>query len=212
MVRGQGSLLLETALHVTLEQLAGATGSLPVPHHSFLPTSQPPLYWKQLAEVYGESFITSWGHRMWTSFCSLVWSLFQVIQVSTPGFCRCAELFPSTCSPSTSCLPRCVSPLIRNISSPLLLALPPRCIFHSSECLNSIIAFVFHRPYFCCGPGGCVASPPEPVAPECGPAVGSLLSVFGPATALCLEQIINPRVQHAHLLPHLLLTSHHLGG
>ncbi|CAG03293.1 unnamed protein product, partial [Tetraodon nigroviridis] len=54
LVRGQGSLLLETALHVTLEQLAGATGLLPVPHHSFLPTSQPQLYWKQLAEVYGD--------------------------------------------------------------------------------------------------------------------------------------------------------------
>lgn len=55
LVRGQGSLLLETSLQVTLEQLAGATGLLPLPHHSFLPTSQPHSYWKQLAEVYGES-------------------------------------------------------------------------------------------------------------------------------------------------------------
>lgn len=56
LVRGQGSLLLETALQVTLEQLAGVTGSLPVPHQSFLPTSQPQPYWDQLADVYGESW------------------------------------------------------------------------------------------------------------------------------------------------------------
>lgn len=73
----------------------------------------------------------------------MVLFFFQVIQVSTPGFCRCAELFPSTCSPSTSCLPLCVSPLIRNISSPLLLALPLRYIFNSQECLtpSSILFF-----------------------------------------------------------------------
>uniref|UniRef100_A0A7N8X764 Huntingtin n=1 Tax=Mastacembelus armatus TaxID=205130 RepID=A0A7N8X764_9TELE len=53
LARGQGSLLLETALQVTLEQLAGVTGSLPVPHQSFLPPSQPQPYWEQLAEVYG---------------------------------------------------------------------------------------------------------------------------------------------------------------
>lgn len=56
LVRGQGSLLLETALQVTLEQLAGVTGSLPVPHQSFLPTSQPQPYWNQLADVFGESW------------------------------------------------------------------------------------------------------------------------------------------------------------
>uniref|UniRef100_A0A7N9ALF0 Huntingtin n=1 Tax=Mastacembelus armatus TaxID=205130 RepID=A0A7N9ALF0_9TELE len=56
LARGQGSLLLETALQVTLEQLAGVTGSLPVPHQSFLPPSQPQPYWEQLAEVYGKSF------------------------------------------------------------------------------------------------------------------------------------------------------------
>uniref|UniRef100_A0A7N8YPK4 Huntingtin n=1 Tax=Mastacembelus armatus TaxID=205130 RepID=A0A7N8YPK4_9TELE len=55
LARGQGSLLLETALQVTLEQLAGVTGSLPVPHQSFLPPSQPQPYWEQLAEVYGKS-------------------------------------------------------------------------------------------------------------------------------------------------------------
>ncbi|XP_026159243.1 huntingtin isoform X3 [Mastacembelus armatus] len=54
LARGQGSLLLETALQVTLEQLAGVTGSLPVPHQSFLPPSQPQPYWEQLAEVYDE--------------------------------------------------------------------------------------------------------------------------------------------------------------
>ncbi|KAI4832597.1 hypothetical protein KUCAC02_015559, partial [Chaenocephalus aceratus] len=52
--RGQGSLLLETALQVTLERLEGVTGSLPVPHQSFLPPAQPQPYWKQLAEVYDE--------------------------------------------------------------------------------------------------------------------------------------------------------------
>uniref|UniRef100_A0A8C3G730 Huntingtin n=1 Tax=Cyclopterus lumpus TaxID=8103 RepID=A0A8C3G730_CYCLU len=54
--RGQGSLLLETALQVTLERLAGVTGSLPVPHQSFLPPAQSQPYWNQLAAVYGESF------------------------------------------------------------------------------------------------------------------------------------------------------------
>ncbi|KAJ4922104.1 hypothetical protein JOQ06_027928 [Pogonophryne albipinna] len=52
--RGQGSLLLETALQVTLERLEGVTGSLPVPHQSFLPPAQPQPYWKQLADVYDE--------------------------------------------------------------------------------------------------------------------------------------------------------------
>ncbi|XP_071359997.1 huntingtin isoform X1 [Trachinotus anak] len=54
LARGQGSLLLETALQVTLEQLAGVTGSLPAPHQSFLPPSQPQPYWNQLADVYDE--------------------------------------------------------------------------------------------------------------------------------------------------------------
>uniref|UniRef100_A0A4W6F5F5 Huntingtin n=1 Tax=Lates calcarifer TaxID=8187 RepID=A0A4W6F5F5_LATCA len=54
LARGQGSLLLETALQVTLEQLAGVTGSLPAPHQSFLPPSQPQPYWDQLADVYDE--------------------------------------------------------------------------------------------------------------------------------------------------------------
>uniref|UniRef100_A0AAQ5Z840 Huntingtin n=1 Tax=Amphiprion ocellaris TaxID=80972 RepID=A0AAQ5Z840_AMPOC len=56
LARGQGSLLLETALQVTLEQLAGVTGSLPAPHQSFLPPPQPQPYWDQLGDVYGESF------------------------------------------------------------------------------------------------------------------------------------------------------------
>lgn len=55
LARGQGSLLLETALQVTLEQLAGVTGSLPAPHQSFLPPSQPQPYWDQLGDVYGET-------------------------------------------------------------------------------------------------------------------------------------------------------------
>ncbi|XP_013766969.1 huntingtin [Pundamilia nyererei] len=54
LARGQGSLLLETALQVTLEQLAGVTGSLPAPHQSFLPPSQPQPYWDQLGDVYDE--------------------------------------------------------------------------------------------------------------------------------------------------------------
>ncbi|KAM4585009.1 huntingtin isoform 1-T1 [Odontesthes bonariensis] len=52
--RGQGSLLLETALQVTLEQLVGVTESLPVPHKSFLPPPQPQPYWNQLGDVYDE--------------------------------------------------------------------------------------------------------------------------------------------------------------
>ncbi|XP_069561003.1 huntingtin isoform X2 [Brachyistius frenatus] len=54
LARGQGSLLLETALQVTLEQLAGVTGSLPAPHQSFLPPPQPQPYWHQLGDVYDE--------------------------------------------------------------------------------------------------------------------------------------------------------------
>ncbi|XP_068584979.1 huntingtin isoform X2 [Cebidichthys violaceus] len=54
LARGQGSLLLETALQVTLERLAGVTGSLPVPHQSFLPPAQSQPYWTQLAAVYDE--------------------------------------------------------------------------------------------------------------------------------------------------------------
>uniref|UniRef100_A0AAQ5WX50 Huntingtin n=1 Tax=Amphiprion ocellaris TaxID=80972 RepID=A0AAQ5WX50_AMPOC len=50
LARGQGSLLLETALQVTLEQLAGVTGSLPAPHQSFLPPPQPQPYWDQLGD------------------------------------------------------------------------------------------------------------------------------------------------------------------
>lgn len=34
--------------------------------------------------------------------------------------------------------------------------------------------------------------------------MGSVLFVSGPAAALHLEQTLHPRVQHAHLLPHLL--------
>uniref|UniRef100_A0A668A422 Huntingtin n=1 Tax=Myripristis murdjan TaxID=586833 RepID=A0A668A422_9TELE len=54
LARGQGSLLLETALQVTLEQLAGVTRLLPVPHQSFLPPSQPQPHWEQLGDIYGE--------------------------------------------------------------------------------------------------------------------------------------------------------------
>uniref|UniRef100_A0A1A7XTR7 Huntingtin n=2 Tax=Iconisemion striatum TaxID=60296 RepID=A0A1A7XTR7_9TELE len=54
LARGQGSLLLETALQATLEQLAEVTGSLPVPHQSFLPPPEPQPYWNQLGGVYDE--------------------------------------------------------------------------------------------------------------------------------------------------------------
>ncbi|XP_029003090.1 huntingtin isoform X3 [Betta splendens] len=54
IARNQGSLLLETALQVTLEQIAGVTGSLPLPHQSFLPPAHPQPYWEQLADVYDE--------------------------------------------------------------------------------------------------------------------------------------------------------------
>ena len=57
LARGQGPLLLETALQVTLEQLAAVTGSLPAPHQSFLPPSQPQPYWVQLADVYGKKHL-----------------------------------------------------------------------------------------------------------------------------------------------------------
>ncbi|XP_028309494.1 huntingtin isoform X2 [Gouania willdenowi] len=52
LARGQGSLLLETSLQVTLEQLAEVTGSLPLPHQSFLPPSEPQLYWDKLGDLY----------------------------------------------------------------------------------------------------------------------------------------------------------------
>uniref|UniRef100_A0A672GB75 Huntingtin n=1 Tax=Salarias fasciatus TaxID=181472 RepID=A0A672GB75_SALFA len=50
LARGQGSLLLETALQVTLEQLEGVTGSLPAPHQSFLPPAQTEPYWDKLGD------------------------------------------------------------------------------------------------------------------------------------------------------------------
>ncbi|XP_029601152.1 huntingtin isoform X1 [Salmo trutta] len=58
LTRGQGSLLLETALAVTLDHLSGVTQLLPVPHHSFLPPAKPDPaepYWDKLAIVYGEA-------------------------------------------------------------------------------------------------------------------------------------------------------------
>ncbi|KAM8879267.1 huntingtin isoform 7-T7 [Spinachia spinachia] len=54
LARGQGALLLETALQVTLKRLAGVTGSLPLPHQSFLPPAQSQPYWNQLAALYDE--------------------------------------------------------------------------------------------------------------------------------------------------------------
>ncbi|XP_037546596.1 huntingtin, partial [Nematolebias whitei] len=51
--RGQGLLLVETAWQVTLEKLSEVTGSLPVPHQSFLPPPQPQPYWNQLDDVFG---------------------------------------------------------------------------------------------------------------------------------------------------------------
>lgn len=71
--------------------------------------------------------------------------------------------------------------------------------------------FYIHCPplYLSLGLGGSVASPPGPVAPECGPAVGSVLPVSGPAAILRLEQALHPGVHHTHLLPHLLPTPHH---
>lgn len=56
--------------------------------------------------------------------CSL--SVFQVSQVSTPGFCRSAGLCLSTCWVWASCLPHYTSPLTRNTSSPPSPALPLR--------------------------------------------------------------------------------------
>lgn len=67
MVRGQGLLLMETALQVTFEQMALVTGSLPVPHRSFLPTSQP--YSEQVAEVFGK-FIEKWPVAVYIAFTS----------------------------------------------------------------------------------------------------------------------------------------------
>lgn len=58
-------------------------------------------------------------------------------------------------------------------------------------------------------PGHCVAPAPQPAALECRPAVGHVLSVSGPAAALCLEQAVHPRVHHPDLLPHLLPTPHY---
>ncbi|XP_054599920.2 huntingtin isoform X3 [Nothobranchius furzeri] len=54
LTRGQGSLLLDTALQVTLEQLAEVTGSLPVPHQPFLPPPEPQPYWNHLGGVYDD--------------------------------------------------------------------------------------------------------------------------------------------------------------
>ncbi|XP_036790015.1 huntingtin isoform X4 [Oncorhynchus mykiss] len=58
LTRGQGSLLLETALAVMLDHLSRVTQLLPVPHRSFLPPAKPDPaepYWDNLAIVYGEA-------------------------------------------------------------------------------------------------------------------------------------------------------------
>lgn len=103
-----------------------------------------------------------------------------------------------------------------------------RCIFKTESWITEIFSFKkylcapyftftlttaynIHLPPLCVSlcPGGRVASPPGPLAPECGLTVGFVLPVSGPAAALCLEQTLHPRVHHPHLLPHLLPTPHY---
>uniref|UniRef100_A0AAY4AQL9 Huntingtin n=1 Tax=Denticeps clupeoides TaxID=299321 RepID=A0AAY4AQL9_9TELE len=56
--QGQGGILFNTALQVTMERLSIITQLLPTPHHPFLPPSDPgqgtEAYWDKLNEVYGE--------------------------------------------------------------------------------------------------------------------------------------------------------------
>ncbi|XP_053714041.1 huntingtin-like isoform X2 [Synchiropus splendidus] len=54
LARGQGPLLLETSLKVTLEQISGVLASLPEPHQSFLPPQEQQPYWEKLAQVYDQ--------------------------------------------------------------------------------------------------------------------------------------------------------------
>lgn len=77
------------------------------------------------------------------------------------------------------------------------------CTATEVKCLTQDFGFFiylfFNKYMFHCSPlgvsvglGGSVASPPGPVAPERGPAVGSVLPVSGPAAVLCLEQALHP--------------------
>ncbi|XP_028832755.1 huntingtin isoform X3 [Denticeps clupeoides] len=56
--QGQGGILFNTALQVTMERLSIITQLLPTPHHPFLPPSDPgqgtEAYWDKLNEVYGD--------------------------------------------------------------------------------------------------------------------------------------------------------------
>ncbi|XP_031415878.1 huntingtin isoform X2 [Clupea harengus] len=58
LTQGQGAVLLDTALQITMERLSATTALLPTPHHSFLPPSdaeaEPKDYWEKLADVYSE--------------------------------------------------------------------------------------------------------------------------------------------------------------
>uniref|UniRef100_A0A7N6BBY5 Huntingtin n=1 Tax=Anabas testudineus TaxID=64144 RepID=A0A7N6BBY5_ANATE len=68
--RNQGSLLLETALQVTLEQITGVTESLPAPHQCFLPPSKPHPYWEQLYRIlYNIPFLQSYLDLQWALSC-----------------------------------------------------------------------------------------------------------------------------------------------
>ncbi|XP_062376493.1 huntingtin isoform X2 [Sardina pilchardus] len=58
LTQGQGGLLLDTALQVTMDRLSATTQLLPLPHRSFLPPTdaeaEPEGYWDKLADVYSE--------------------------------------------------------------------------------------------------------------------------------------------------------------
>ncbi|XP_063075686.1 huntingtin isoform X3 [Engraulis encrasicolus] len=58
LTQGQGGVLLDTALQVTMDRLAAAIEQLPTPHRPFLPPSDaetdPDGYWNKLSDVYSD--------------------------------------------------------------------------------------------------------------------------------------------------------------
>lgn len=93
--------------------------------------------------------------------------------------------------------------------------LAPKYVIREVKVLDTLAPHLkAFSPFFSppCGiwrPGCGVAPAPRPAAPECGPAVGPVLSVSVPAAALCLEQALHPGVHHPNLLPRLLPTPHY---
>lgn len=127
LTRGQGLLLMEKAFQVTLEQLAEVTGSLPVPHQSFLPPPQPEPYWNQLGDVYGEiNCLMKTGN----SSCNFIYICCCQTSKHKASFCLSMQLFvflgAAGFYPKVLSLCRALSQYLLSISKlPPSLHIPP---------------------------------------------------------------------------------------